>query len=294
MAKGKRAAALFEVIHSGKPSKFQAPIRRRRHSVIGQMLRSTALPFTAAGHVLRDSANAATALVVRNRPAKPPKKPIPGVDLTMDAERKLIAFRVSYHSAIVAGFALLVAIGLAYVIGVRMNHPLTAATSSPSTAELRAHGAHPEVLNVSNGELLTQTDPPTALPPSMSAITHPPEDAPVEEKATKASATSPPAVERVIGRQYIIVQTFADEAGAKSAQAFLEKNKFPCTIENGLAGWAPKSKFCLVTTTGFDHAKNNIEFEDFESKLSDLGDVFSAQHKGRSFDPHAYRWKGPA
>ena len=293
MAKGKHAAALFEVIHSGKPMKMPAPPRPRRDSWLGSVLKNTGSSVAAAGSALRGSA---TALVVRDRPPAPPKMPKSPVDVSMDSDRQLISLKLTYHSAIVAGFAVLVIVGLAYAVGMKMNHGPTAATASPSSAELRAKGAHPEVLNVNDvarGELITATGGNKTSPPSMSAVEGDtgagtdPNKAPAQDGETAA-----PAVERVIGRQYVIVQTFETETTARAAQAFLAKNKIACTIEHGLSGWAPSTKFCVVGTTGFDHLRGNADFDKYEALITKLGDAFADTNKARHFEPRAYRWKG--
>ncbi|MBV8782226.1 MAG: hypothetical protein JO353_12595 [Phycisphaerae bacterium] len=272
MAKSKHSAALFEVINPGQS--LNRPLRRR-NSWLGDALKSTTAQVVSAGSALKT-----TALARRNRPAAP--KPA-NFDITSDPERQLINFKLTYTTAIVAGFAVLVAMVLAYAMGTKTTHTLTAATNSPSSAELRARGAHPDVLKVNDKPSYSRE---LIIPPSASAQL-------AAGKETIDSPTTAPSTDaRVIGRQYVIAQTFADETSARAAKAFLEKNKIACSIENGLAGWAPKGKYCLVTTAGFDHIRGNSEFDKFETNIERLGKTYAESNRTRPFEPHAYRWKG--
>jgi hypothetical protein len=213
----------------------------------------------------------------------PARQPLPGVDLELDPDHQQITFKVSYYSAIITSFTVMVVIILAFVIGRKLNRGPVAATNSPSSAELRSQPAHPDVLDVSN-----RTVEPTPIAPK------------VEETAQLAGNTalaptppSTPAVDaqRIIGRQYVVIQIYPDKKNADNAAALLNQNNIPCTVENGLAGWASKSWWCVVGTTGFDHVRANPDYQHYEAAILRLNAQQSDNPKFKKFEPRAYRWK---
>jgi hypothetical protein len=210
-----------------------------------------------------------------------PKHTIPGVDLQLDPDYQQITFKVSYYSAIVTGFTVLVVIGLAYAVGRKMNHGPIAASASPSSAQLQAQPAHPDVLDVAGTTGETQ--------PKLK--THSGDDA--QLAAIKIPANPPPIPDsqRIIGRQYVVIQIYSDKKSAEDAAALLNKNNLPCTVENGLAGWASKNWWCVVGTTGFDHIRGNPEYVRYETAVNKISDQFAANPKFKKFEPRAYRWK---
>lgn len=313
MAKSKRSAALFEVIQSSRLPKRQSPLARwwAQHKVE----RRNAHPAFVNSHI--QAAQARHTETVAELPAfadqtssspmesgtefdprmepsqshetsspaitpQTPKQPIPGVDLQLDPDHQQITFKVSYYSAIVSGFTILVVISLAYLVGRKMNHGPIAATASPSSAELRSQPAHPDVLDVARGETATQTEPKA----------HPAESAQLASAKTLGSSTPTVDSQRIIGRQYVVIQIYADKKSADDAAALLNKKDLPCTVENGLAGWASKSWWCVVGTTGFDHIRDNPEYARYQKAVNKVSDDQTLSNpKFKRFEPRAYRWK---
>ena len=121
MAKSKRSAALFEVIQSSRLPKRQNPLFSVRRW-FGRRI-DKPIPFQASlpasdQQSLPDpipDLRTHTVEAPEMPPQSTPKQPIPGVDLQLDPDRQQITFKVSYNSAIVTGFTVLVTIGLAYL-----------------------------------------------------------------------------------------------------------------------------------------------------------------------------------
>ena len=209
------------------------------------------------------------------------RQPIPGVDLQLDPDHQQITFKVSYYSAIVTAFTVIVAIGLAFVVGRKMSHGPIAATASPSSAELRSQPAHPEVLDLASAATASRTE----------LITPSSDSAQLASIKTPTKLPAPADLQRVIGRQYVVIQIYPDKKSADDAAALLGKNNIPCTVENGLTGWATSKWWCVVGTTGFDHIRGNAEYERYEAAVNRVSEQFAASSKFKKFEPRAYRWK---
>src|ERR1700733_12260715 len=97
MARGKHSPALFEVIQSGKKTRPKLNLRAPKWSWFKR--EKTAAPPAKA------------------QSAAPPTPTSPGVDVKLDPQHQRITFALSYTSAIIAGFAVLVVVGLAYIVG---------------------------------------------------------------------------------------------------------------------------------------------------------------------------------
>jgi hypothetical protein len=289
MAKSKRSAALFEVIQSSRLPKNERPLFSSR-KWFGWFTKPAAI--FAAPAACADQREADTTLEMLRAPAEAPAKPkqpipgmipgmIPGVDLQLDPDRHQITFKVSYNSAIVTAFSVVMAIGLAYVVGKKMSRGPIAATASPSSAELRSQPAHPEVLDVANVSDTKQTE----------SISHTGDNAQLAALGNTTTAPSPFDAQRIIGRDYVIVQIYPNKKDAEDAAGLLGKNNVPCTVENGVAGWASKSWWCVVGTTGFDHIRGNADYTRYEAAINRVSEQFAANSKFKKFEPRAYRWK---
>jgi hypothetical protein len=289
MAKSKRSAALFEVIQSSRLPKRPNPLFSpqswfSRFAKPRTQFAAQATPQIATSTPGESPGTTESAVDALPAPAvshTAPRQPIPGVDLQLDPDHHQIMFKVSYNSAIVTGFTFLMAIGLAYAVGKKMNHGPIAATASPSSAELRQEPAHPDVLDVSNQSLAKQAD----------TASHASDTAQLAALHTPTTAPSPFDSQRIIGRQYVVVQIYPDKKNADEAASLLSKSNIPCTVENGLTGWASKSWWCVVGTTGFDHIRGNADYERYEATINRVSDQFASNSKFKKFEPRAYRWK---
>jgi hypothetical protein len=305
MAKSKRSAALFEVIKASR-SRGAKPLVPSR---LAWLNRPRVSPFAAINPLSGGSACRAddaespalsTAVATDEKPAdavipsafkafaNAARPAIAGVDLQLDPDNHQITFKCSYYAAIIGGFAIVVAIGLSFAIGRKFAHTPIAATAAPSSAELRSGPAQPQVLDLISD----------AAPGSDSVADKPADQA---QLASSKSATTAPAsvlasaaggdAQRIIGRQYVVIQIYPDQKSADDAAALLAKNGVGCTVENGLTGWASKAWWCVVGTRGFDHIRANPDYQRYEAAINRVSDQFAGSSRFKRFEPRAYRWK---
>ncbi|HLL90481.1 MAG TPA: hypothetical protein VK324_14370, partial [Tepidisphaeraceae bacterium] len=106
--------------------------------------------------------------------------------------------------------------------------------------------------------------------------------------------TTPLAVEspnRIVGMNYVIVQSYPDEKSANDAVDILARNAIPCTVVKGPPGWANNSWFSVVGTRGYDKLRNNPEYDAYVKKIQRVSDAFAGKSRFKQFDPRPYRWK---
>jgi hypothetical protein len=265
MGKGKRSVALFEVISASKKPRPSFALRAPK-LWFNRPKKEKVLSAPVVEQAADSSAPAA-----------------PGIDMKLDPERQRITFQVSYTSAIIAAFAVLVAVGLAYIIGSHIRNNSSRGLAGPSTEQLRKGPVHAAVLDVK---------PPAPLANKTTAPLLEADDA-ITALPTKTEVpTTEPSAQRVISRNYIVVQIYPEEKNANDARDLLAKNNIPCTVEKGLTGYAAPSWYCVVTLTGFDHIRNNPEYDNYENSIRDLSTKFAGTSKFKKFEPQAYKWKG--
>jgi hypothetical protein len=313
MAKSKRSAALFEVIQSSRLQRYPAPIVPRRWWFTRRSskpsLYGSALPGMPELAVIAppvtepDAAEPAEDLLdsAYEEPANEAglihstsghRQPIPGVDLQLDPDHQQITFKVSYYSAIVTTFTIVVVVGLAYLIGRKVSHAPIAATLSPSSAQLRAQGAHPDVLDVANHDTTArQVEIDTHSGDTHSGDTHSGDNAQLATSKITPTAAALTGGQRIIGRQYVVIQIYSDKKSADDAGALLAKNNIACTVENGLTGWATNKWWCIVGTTGFDHVRGNADYQKYVDSINQISAHNAGVAKFKRFEPRAYRWK---
>ncbi len=279
MAKGKHAVALFEVIQSSK----------RSHRGISDVLRTPKWWFK--GRPSKDAAPASFGapggVIEPEVLSSAPAPRAAGIDLKLDPERQRITFRLSYTSAIVCGFAVVVIVALAYIIGVHVTRGPAPALAGPSTEQIRKGPAKPQVLDVKAPPIAKPAAPTVE---SEDAITAIPPPAPSSHTSTPAAAETDG--QRVIGRNYVVVQIYPDEKSATEARDVLAKSGIQCSIEKGLPPYATNNWYCVVGLRGFDRIGSNPEYDRYEQAIRKAGEAFAGNSKFKKFDPHAYRWRG--
>jgi hypothetical protein len=316
MAKRKNAAALFEVIHSDnrysqRPSNgggwSLSKLFRGRKSEGGGGAIAIDIPQTV------ESAPSGPSLLSRLIGLVPP---MPRIGMTVDPDRQVVRFQLSYTGALVSAFTLFVVIALAYMIG-RQGAPLTKpALAEQTTEELRNGPAYADVLDIGGEE----TDPPLAMatepvktgatPAATSQQNATQQQPPTVARATQGTVknagvrpsqwTEPkePAnlvvsdSNRTVGLQYVIVQSYPpqEKTLAESAMATLNQNGVLCTIEN--LAYAP-GWYCVVGITGFARTKNSPEYDGYVAKIQQISDTFAGTSKFKRFEPKPLRWKDP-
>lgn len=319
MAKRKRATALFDVIHKGRASAPASAAarwwwpRRPQVAYVPEPRRdqlATAAPASAlvapvmvstpglrAGDLIvgggRSQAGSAGAGIAQAPVAGFPAAGAgTAMDMQVDRARQQITLRLSYRNVLVVAGACVAGIVLAYVVGSHMSRgPMPAIAAGTSTAELRAGPAHPEVMNVDAAA--NDTDGADAAPqsrgPAASGLVAGPTTGPAIATSPLFSFIDNP---RVIGRQYVIVQSYPDRKSADEAVTLLSKNNIPCTVETGLPHYAAATWFCVVGLTGFDRIRNNVAYDHYVKSISLLSNQFGPGSKFKKFQPQAYAWKG--
>ncbi|MDB5329023.1 MAG: hypothetical protein JWP03_174 [Phycisphaerales bacterium] len=331
MAKGKHAAALFEVIHGNKNidtrggSALRTPkwwFKGRPEAEVPGPVATAPAPTTSPS-LTRPAYVAPRIAAVESMPATPPvpqpqqtsrmrseQAPAPsrsgsrmGRQMQFDGDRHEVTMRFRYTTAIVSGFAILVALGVAYVVGRHMaGGPQTAAGSG--TVVPAGAGEEPDRRVLNSGALEVPRHP-KPLPPVVSAHgadgVKPHDQARNNSSDTNTSGNAvpfptpkPPAPEgqsqRVIGLNYVIAQSYPDVKSATEARDFLVKSGIGCTVVQGPRDFTHENWFSVVGTRGFDHI-HTPECEAYVKSIEKSNDRFAAGSKFKRFEPHLYRWK---
>jgi hypothetical protein len=232
--------------------------------------------------------------------------------VTIDRDRQELYLRVRYTAAIVAGFALVVVIALAYLGGRHMARGPSAALASQSSEEIAAGPIEKGVLDVGTrsgassfassspglgaGSVSAQPAPArnneASLAPNNTATQPPRQSGP----STPAAPPKQPPPDfqngrRIVGKQYVVIQSYAGDQQklVEEARDYLTRNGVPCTVEKGVAGWPP-AWHTVVGTQGFDRA-SGPQYETYREKVIAIGKDFAGKSAWKQFDPRAIRWK---
>ena len=203
---------------------------------------------------------------------------------------KLLPFRLTLTSGIVALFAVLVAVLVIVIVARRGGlRPVLAGTS---TAELRAGPAHPDVADGLDQSDPTDTSRANVLRDASEVTATTGLQASSGEMMNEPKPPVPLVVQdqrRTIGLNYVIVQSYPTAEEAKSACDALIKNGIFCTVEKSLKGWS--DWYSVVGIMGFDRI-SSPEYEKYKSAIEAVGKQFAGTSKFKKFEPAAYRWKG--
>ena len=336
MAKGKHSPALFEVVHGKKRfDRSAANLRTPKWWFKGRH-RGPAAPVMDVGEPPAYADEADPTLrglpspTAEPVPAPPPAEYESAVDTTsdyetphptrghspvqlvVDRERQELFVRVRYTAAIIAGFALVVVIALAYMGGRHFGRGPAAAMASRSSEEIAAGPIEKGVLDVGtrSGASALVSAPGSVTPGGVSAQPAPTRQAeplyvpmatttPGRQTGPSTPTTPPAAVKppdlvngkRIDGQQYVVVQSYAGDQRklAEEARDFLIKNGVPCTIEKGIAGW-PSTWHTVVGTAAFNRA-SGPQYDAYCAKITEVGKDFAGKSAWKQFDPRAIRWK---
>ncbi|HZL34161.1 MAG TPA: hypothetical protein VFC78_02555 [Tepidisphaeraceae bacterium] len=245
----------------------------------------------------------------RNRadPTRARLQRTPTGGIRMDRDNRSLHVRLRYPAAALAGFGLMVAVGLAYVVGRR-------AASGPDRANASAVD-DPADASASNKDLRSRVQPNAlnvprhvsragykAPAPRVADAARPrvrehdtPGEAPMANSVNGLKPIPPAAAEavdgpRIAGLNYIIAQSYPDVKTAQEARSFLVKVGIPCTVEQGPQGWAQMTWYSVVTTRGFEHI-HTPECESAQKAIKDANAKFAGTAKFRRFDPRLFQWK---
>lgn len=250
----KNTLALFEVLRDGKEkgksgSVLQTPKWWRRGPAIPQPPAATIAP---SGLTIGAAASQAT------------------------SPRQGVWFRLTSGHLVLGAVALVLIVGAAYWAG---RGPRAPQMTRP-TEDIKKDTANPGVLDVGHesGTGTVEQDPVTLA--GQGRVT-------AGDGALAVGRTGAQDSGRVVGRNYIVVQSYPDISTANEAREHLAKSGIACTVEKGLS-FAPKW-YCVVTTAGFEKV-NSREYEDCVRKIQSASNRFVSP-KFKKFEPQAYRWR---
>ena len=237
MAKGKNAAALFEVIHSSKkPGLLRTPRWWFKGRPAG-----VNTP-TASG----ESPESAPQSHEQYTSYEAPPSELPRAHLNLDRGRRQFTMRMNTSTALVGGFAVVVALGLAYVIGQHVaGGPKTASASDATTEQIRQQPAAPATLDVprhvkqttiqksASGTSVVAKRNETANPRTESGA------APATGNVYNPEPHSIPIGPRLIGKNYVLVQSYPPNKASEAQKLcdVLSNAGVPCSIEKVPGGY---------------------------------------------------------
>jgi hypothetical protein len=192
---------------------------------------------------------------------------------TLDPDRQTISLKLTYTTAAITAFALVIALCLAYLVGRSLRGGPAVANASPSIEETLNQPPQPQVLDVPR-----------------------PTDAPADNPApadVSPAPTPPPSVvvqdgKRQNGLNYVVVQSYPDEKTALEVRALLIQNNVGATIEKGLRGLNP-NWYIVVGTDGFARI-SSPEYQSYIRRLQAISSKFAQKGSFKSFEPMGYRW----
>jgi hypothetical protein len=295
MAKRKHATALFEVYRrtvqteSGKPGfRFRAPKWLSR----------------SKGDV--DSSQSLLSVVDEPAPVSMPERSVrmeipddevdtshsrPGVRIAIDSLDQTISLILSYGSAAVVCFTVVVMLGLAFVMGRHSGRGPLPLLAERTTEEVRLDKPRADVLDVGR-DASNAPITPTKTVPTPASMAKP------SPKPQTWNDPRPPSTyvakegQRVIGLNYVIIQSYPDQADAENAMKLLEKRGIECTVEPAPASWSHSAykMYSVIGKLGFDRIRNSPEFEQYKDAILKVSDEFAGRSKFKRFDPSPFKW----
>jgi hypothetical protein len=223
--------------------------------------------------------------------------------MEVDPDTQQIRLRLSYTSALIGSFCVLIALGLCILIGKSLSRGPAPALASTSTAQLRRNAPTAGVMRVQRrqpaqdqvNEMIEVAGAGARPVNAVSTGTqHPPQHSFNEPRPPTTFFTDDP--HRINGLNYAIIQSYPskEKEMADQAAAFLTSNGIPCTVEKDVPGWrTPWKESCvLVGIRGFDKVRNNAALEAYKKQIVQASAKFTNGRSGfKSFDPTMYQWK---
>lgn len=282
MAKRKHTTALFEVYRQSvsheeprKPGWAQRAVNWLRRGInSGQRIwpkRTTAQPEPPSTETPRKTE---VAEIDGGR----------GMRFDFVSDDQTIRIVLSYSSAAVIAFALLVLIALAYLTGRHSSqHPLPL-LAERTTEQIRQGKPDRSVLDVTSSNLSTAI-PPAAAKPSAKPQTW-------NDSRLNATYKTEDDEPRQIGLNYVIIQTYPNEKNAQAARDLLRKNGINCTVEPPPPGWwrSRTKVYSVIGTTGFDRI-HCPEFERYIASIMKVSKQFAGHVRYNRFNPSPYLWR---
>ena len=129
--------------------------------------------------------------------------------------------------------------------------------------------------------------------PAPQAQQHQPPVAMANRNPNATPVPPPPAAnvrgDRIIGMNYVIVQSYPEESEAKAAVETLRQHGIGCTVEKGTP-YAPKW-FSVVGVQPFDQLTGNPQYTAYKKQIEAVSDKFASNSKFKRFEPKPFKWQ---
>jgi hypothetical protein len=302
MTRSEPDAVAEEAIDESGPHPFESsePVAPKMDGFVDNEVPALHDPKPAA------SASAADGSSNKSRTLRSAKRPV-----RLNYGGQQINLRLTYTSAAISAFGLMVVVGLAFLVGKTLSHG-PASAGAASINAVKNGPVLPGVLtpvpgrSSSNDDDAIPSKPRTAPPtPAQKNPVNPPKNGQTTQHADHPQApptTPPPAPQpapapsglgpngkRIVGMQYVWIQSYPDPEDANDAVEALAKAGIQATSEKGI--WLAPGWSCVVGTRAFDHTRNNPEYDAYAKAIKDVSNSFAAQSKFRRFDPKPVGWK---
>jgi len=268
----------------------------------GEPLAPSAAPTTTAPDTASEAAPA-TGGAAESATASSPSRVIQPVAMEVDPDTQQISLRLTYTSALIGGFAIIIVLGLCILIGKSLSRGPSPALASTSTAQLKRNPPTAGVMHVqrrqpSQDQVNEMVEVAGSGARPVNAVStgtqHPPQHSFNEPRPPTTFFTDDP--HRINGLNYAIIQSYPakEKDMAEQAAAFLTSNGIPCTVEKELPGWRMswKDSCIVVGIRGFDKTKSNPNLEAYKKQIMQASAKFTNGRSGfKSFDPTMYQWK---
>jgi len=208
-----------------------------------------------------------------------------GPEFAIDRDNRQISLKVSYNSAIITGFAVVVALGLAYVIG---------SAGRSKTTSVAESNPQPDVLKV-DSQQTSNTDGTPGKTPSSDGMANINTDNNLGvENANGGPVTVPKNFKRVINLNYVVLMSSPSTHQLQDLVKFLADHGVGATVEQ-LPGFSKKTTwYSVVTTKGFDKVSNNPQLDVFLARLNQLMQQYSKTSNFPPGKPALFMWKSPS
>ncbi len=333
MARGRKQPALFEVIQKGNKSKsaFSAP----KWWFKGQQSSgATESPLSGAAKVAPPQPPPSTfsgqttvpsdAVVIAPVPALPVSTPRPvpvsapvSVAMTeppkrtaapargpavvdVDGDRQEISLKLTFTTAVIVVFAILVCIGLAVIAGKKLSST-SPQPAQPTASDVVAGPTDPSVLAIGSGQKPNGADgggvstPPPGVTPVDGAVLVPRTPvvpAPVAGGSAPKTPTPPvasSAAPRKGGLNYLVVQSYPEEADARAAVDVLAREGIESSVERKLRGFNA-SWYQVVTMEGYV-GRSDPNYDKMMGHLKAVSEKTRATNrKFKALEPVMFKW----
>jgi len=220
----------------------------------------------------------------------------PGVRVSVDSVDQTIKLVLSYSSAAVACFSLVVVLALAFVLGKHSGRGPLPLLADRTTDEVRKDAPRADVLNVSPEPINAQPITPTVARTNAGAAKQASTKLPTWNDPNKPPSTLTVDDEkRTIGLNYLIVQSYPDKKDADAARDLLVKHGILCTVEPTPEKWFINNGqqwYSVIGIKGFSKIRDSEEYDRYKATILQISNEFAGRSRFKRFDPTPIKWRG--